>query len=190
MSEQWQYGEDEPVRMRSEIPQAYTIGEQRMAPPAAPRGSRTRRNWIIGGVVAVIAAAGIAIGVAAFSGPGTIQIHGSINLGFTASEDTTNPDASITGDNLIQAGDACTAASGYTDITPGATVTVGGGSGQSIGVGPLSSGKETSGGYCQFTFSIAVPAGQSAYTVSVSDRGVQTLSAAEVRDGIILTLGV
>lgn len=156
--------------------------------PVAPQPPRKRRNLIVGGAVAVIVAVGIAIGITATSGSGSVQIHGSVNLGFLGAEDTTNPGASIDGSNLIKAGDACTAADGYTDVAQGTAVSVGGGSGQ-IGVGALSAGRETSGGYCQFTFSVSVPAGQSAYTVTVSTRGTQTLTAAEVTSGIVLTLG-
>lgn len=155
--------------------------------PAAPRPPRRRHMLIIGGAAAVIVAAGIAIGIST-SSSSTVQIHGSINLGFLAAVDTTDPNASITGSDLIQAGQACTAAGGYTDVAQGTAVTVGGSGGQ-IGVGALSAGKETAGGYCQFTFSVSVPAGQSAYTVTVSTRGTQTLTAAEVKSGIVLTLG-
>lgn len=157
------------------------------APAPAPGPWWKTRAALIGGAL-VIAAAGTGIGLAATGGSGTVTIHGSINLGFVAADDTTNPGASIAGSNLIKAGDACDASDGYTDVGQGAAVTIGGTTGQ-IGVGALSAGTETAGGYCQFTFSVPVPGGQSAYTVTVSHRGTQTLTADEVRNGIVLTLG-
>lgn len=138
-------------------------------------------------VVAAVALVGAAVVVATylgFSSDSQIHVRGSLNLGLLAAVDPSNQ-------NITSpvAGDTCEAAGGYDDISPGATVTVGGSTGQTLGVGALSAGHETAGGYCQFTFDVQVPAGQSAYTVTVSHRGTQTFTPAQVEAGIVLTLG-
>lgn len=83
---------------------------------------------------------------------------------------------------------ACEGTGGYDDITAGTAVTVGGASGQTLGIGSLGSGVDQ-GFACVFPFDVAVPGGQSIYTVTISHRGTQTLTPAEVAAGITLTLG-
>jgi hypothetical protein len=155
-------------------------------PTPAPAWLR-KRPLIAAGIV-VVAAAGIAIGVTATSGPGTVQIHGALALGPLAAIDTTT--------GIPADGDACQAEGGYDDITAGAAV-VGNGTGQTIGTGALQAGTEanvddsagTPLGNCTFHFAATVPAGESTYTVTISHRGMQTLTPQQVTNGILLTLG-
>jgi hypothetical protein len=158
--------------------------------PPAPHQPRKRRNLIIGGAVALAAAAtGIAFAVNG-SGPGTITVHGTLLVGPTGSGDSTNT-------NSAADGDACLSVGGYTDIARGATVTIGGGTGQTLAVTPLGSGHEANVNYslgvpagdCAFPFSVQVPAGQSAYTVTIGHRGTQTFTPAQVQSAIALSLG-
>ncbi len=158
--------------------------------PAAPQPSRRRRNLIVGGAVIIAAAAGIAIGVSASSGPGTITVHGSIALGPTAAGDSTDPSGATDGD-------PCLAVGGYTDISQGTTVTIGGAGGQTLAVAGLGAGREAdvddslgvAAGNCVFPFTAQVPAGQSAYTVTISHRGTTTFTPAQAQSGMNLTLG-
>jgi hypothetical protein len=159
------------------------------AGPTPPVPLWRRKQTLIIGAVAVVAAAGIAIGMAATSGPGTVQIHGVLALGPLDAIDTTT--------GTPADGDSCAAASGYDDITAGAAVVVGDGSGRTIGTGGLQAGIEahvddsagTPLGNCSFQFAVTVPAGESTYTVTISHRGMQTLTADQVKNGILLTLG-
>ncbi len=161
--------------------------------PAEPTSAPTppwwrRRPLIIGGAV-VLAAAGVGIGFAVNSGPGTIQVHGVLALGPLDAIDTTT--------GTPANGDACEATSGYDDISAGTAVVVGNGTGQTIGTGTLSPGIEahvddSAGeplGNCSFQFSVNVPAGEDEYTVTISHRGTQVLTADQLKSGILLTLG-
>lgn len=145
---------------------------------------------IAGGAVLVAAAIGIAIAVSSSSGPGTITVRGTISLGPLGSGDSANPSSAADGD-------PCMATGGYTDITQGATVTIGGAQNQTLAVGALSAGKEDDvddslgipAGRCVFSFSVQVPGGQSAYTVTISHRGTQTVTPAQAQSGVALSLG-
>lgn len=83
----------------------------------------------------------------------------------------------------------CQGDGGYSDITTGVAVTVGGANGQTLGIGALGVGHEDSAAECVFPFDVQVPAGQSLYTVTISHRGTQTLTPDELVTGIQLTLG-
>jgi hypothetical protein len=80
----------------------------------------------------------------------------------------------------------CEGTGGYDDITAGVAVTVGGANGQVLGIGALGPGQ--AGVACTFNFDVAVPAGQSLYTVTISHRGTETFTPAQIGD-IQLTLG-
>lgn len=157
-------------------------------PPTQP--SKKKRNLIIAGI-AVLAAAGTAIGVAVSGGgAGSFTLKGTLTLNALGSGDSTNPLSPADGDPCITTG-------GYTDIAQGATVTIGGSTGQSLAVTGLSAGVETGVetddgvalGTCVFKFSVEVPAGQSAYTVTISHRGTQTFTPAQAQAGVTLSLG-
>ena len=180
-------GYEPPVRQRSEIP-TYSLA----APsPQAPRTPRWKRPRNIIAAAALIAAAGIGTGIAITnSGPGTITIHGTLTLGPTSAIDSANP-------TVPANGDPCSTSGGYSDIAPGATVTIGGSSGQTLTVTALGAGIEagvtpdagTPIGECVFSFTASVPAGQSAYTVTISHRGTTTFTPAQAQAGMALTLG-
>lgn len=127
-------------------------------------------------LLAAVTAIGVGLGAYFAVSSGTSQVHvrGTLSLvagGFTP------------GNN------GCQGDGGYSDITPGTAVTVGGSTGQTLGIGALSGGQEDAGANCVFTFDVAVPAGQSVYTVTISHRGTQTVSQDELTNGIDLTLG-
>lgn len=155
-----------------------------------PAWWRRRRVQLLAAAVAVAVGAGTYVAIGS-SGPGTIDVHGTLRLGPLSAVDE------VHSFGAAENGDVCVSGSGYDDITAGAAVTVGGSNGQTLGVGPLSGGAEsgvdTVGGalmgFCVFTFDVTVPAGQSVYTVTIGHRGTQTLTAVEVTGGIALTLG-
>lgn len=161
--------------------------------PAAPAPRRPfwRRRPVQLGAAAVVIAAAVG-GYFAASGGSTPQVHvrGTLQLGPLGAVDSVTPSAA-------KDGDACEAGQGYSDITAGAAVTVGGANGQTLAVGPLSAGVESNVdstsfsmplGDCVFSFDVSVPQ-QSAYTVTISHRGTQTFTPDQVAAGIRLTLG-
>jgi hypothetical protein len=181
------YSDDEPVRMRSEMP-TFTVSEETAAATAAPEPttpSRKRRNLIIGAAIAAVAIAGITIGITATSGPGSITIHGSLSMGVLTYTDDA-PGADLTNPGL---GDPCSAGDGYSDIAPGATVTIGGANGQSIAVAALSAGKVAASGSCEFDFTASVP-DQSSYTVTIGHRGTTTWTKAQATSAAGMTLSL
>lgn len=166
-------------------------GAETRASTPAPATPPWRRRPAQIAAVAVLAMAGAGIGFAVSdSGPGQISVHGTLQLSPLAAVDSTDFEHAANGD-------ACEAGQGYSDITSGATVVVGGSTGQTLGIGALSAGVETNVdsslglamGFCVFSFDVPVPAGQSAYTVTISHRGTQTFTPAQVAAGIELTLG-
>lgn len=155
------------------------------AEPAPAKPLWRRRPAQIAAVL-IAAGAALAIGLTAAAGssPAAVHVRGTLNLGLTAAVDMNNTDPLHP-----VAGDACESAGGYSDITPGAAVTVGGPSGQTLGVGSLAAGVETAGGYCAFSFDVPVPGGQSLYTVTISHRGTQTFTPVQAEGPVALTLG-
>lgn len=163
-------------------------------PPAMtaepPRTPLWRRRPVQVGAAVVAVAIGAGVYFAVSSGPTQVHVRGTLQLGPLGSVDSVNPSHAANGD-------ACEAAQGYSDISAGATVTVGGANGQPLAVGALGGGVESNVdtsfsmplGDCVFSFDVAVPAGQSAYTVTISHRGTQTFTPDQVAAGIHLTLG-
>lgn len=157
---------------------------------SAPTPPWRRRPVQLAAAAAVLAAAGIGGYFAAASGPAQIHVHGTLTLG-VLSATPTGPSGHATD------GEPCVADRGYDDITAGASVTIGGSTGQTLGVGALSSGVQAhvddtlgvAAGDCVFSFDVAVAGGQSAYTVTISHRGTQTFTPEQVAAGIKLTLG-
>lgn len=146
------------------------------APP--PRRGTPPPWWRRRPIQLLAAAVAVATCIGAYfalsSGTGQVHVHGTLTLAAAG----TAPDA-----NGCQGGD------GYSDITPGTAVTVGGAQGQTLGIGALSAGQVGEGSSCVFSFDVAVPSGQSVYTVTISHRGTQTVSTDELANGIALTLG-
>jgi hypothetical protein len=164
-----------------------TAVQQPSEPPSAEASAPAalwRRRPVQLAAVAVLVAAGVGTWVAVASGPDQVHVRGTLNLGLTAAVDMHNNYAMTP-----IAGDPCESAGGYSDITPGTAVTIGGPAGQTLGIGALSAGVETSGGYCVFSFDVQVQGGQALYTVTISHRGTQTFTPAQVASGIALTLG-
>jgi len=157
---------------------------------ASPVWWRRRRVQLLAAAVA----AGVGIGTyfaVGSSGPGTIDVHGTLRLGPLSAVDE------VHSFGTAEDGDVCVSGSGYDDITAGAAVTVGGPTGQTLAVAPLSGGAEdgvadvggAAMGFCVFSFDATVSAGQSAYTVTIGHRGTQTFTPAQVGEGIQLKLG-
>lgn len=171
-----------------------TQAESEPAPQPEPVVEPRTPLWRRRPVQLLAAAAAVAIGLGAYfaasSGPAQIHVRGTLQLGPLSAVDSTNFDHAANGDG-------CTAGQGYSDITAGATVVVGGSTGQSLGVGALNAGVERNVdsslglalGDCVFSFDVAVPGGQTAYTVTISHRGTQTFTPQQVAAGIQLTLG-
>lgn len=142
------------------------------APPTAQVWWRRRPVQLLAAAAAV--AIGLGVYFAVGSGPGQVHVRGTLTLA---------------AGGFLPANNGCQGDGGYSDITPGTAVMVGGSTGQTLGVGALSTGQEDANSNCVFTFDVAVPAGQSVYTVTISHRGTQTLTADQVANGIALTLG-
>jgi hypothetical protein len=155
------------------------FAEIEQEPPERPlpqRGQRTpwwtRRPLQAVGAVAVV---GLGAGIWFATRPAaSVHVHGSLTLG---------PGTSVS------TGDGCEGTGGYNDITAGVAVTVGGANGQTLRIGALGPGVPRYGDFCDFTFDVAVPAGQSLYTVTISHRGTQTVTPDQLSAGIQLTLG-
>jgi len=188
VSQGWEHIMDEleqPAAAQSTIEAAPSADQHT---PATQRPALSRRRPVQLGAAVVVVAAGVGIYFAASSGPAQVHVRGTLSLGALA--------ATPTGGTATNGG-PCQANQGYDDITAGATVAVGGSNGQTLAVGALSSGVEANvdtslgfaAGNCVFSFDVAVPGGQSAYTVTISHRGTQTFTPAQVAAGIQLTLG-
>jgi len=120
-----------------------------------------------------VIAAGVGIYFATQS-TAQVHVHGTLTLA---------PGGFTTGSN------DCEGDGGYSDITGGTAVTVGGSTGQTLGIGALSPGQQDDSSNCVFSFDVPVPGGQSVYTVTISHRGTQTVTPAELTSGLALTLG-
>lgn len=91
--------------------------------------------------------------------------------------------------SFVSNGASCSGDGGFSDIAGGVAVTVGGPDGQTLAVTGLEAGAETVQGDCVFSFDVQAPAGLSLYTVTISHRGTQTYTPAQIDQGIELTLG-
>jgi len=151
---------------------------------------RRRRVQLLAAAVAAVVGTGTYFAVGG-SGPGTIDVHGTLRLGPLSAVDE------VHSFGTAENGDVCISGDGYDDITAGAAVTIGGSAGQTLAVAPLSGGAEdgvadvggAAMGFCVFSFDATVPDGQSAYTVTIGHRGTQTFTPAQAAEGIQLKLG-
>jgi hypothetical protein len=82
---------------------------------------------------------------------------------------------------IVVEGSGCRGAGGYSDIEPGAPVTLVDGTGTVLGTSTLSGGSGSST-ECDFSFSIPGVPEVSAYTVEVSHRGKVMNTLAEMRE--------
>jgi hypothetical protein len=178
------------------------------AAPSAVPWWRQPGPAIIAGAVIIAAGVGAGIAFAGSNGdgkpgaaaspsasPSAVLLNGTLTIPFLGSDlFTPNArDTERTGGNGPVIGDPCIALGGYNDISTGTAVTIGGDKGQTLAVGALGggavAGQPGQPASCAFTFSVDVPAGQPLYTVTISHRGTQTFTPAQVATGIDLTLG-
>lgn len=132
--------------------------------------------------------AAAAAAVSQSAAPASVSVHGEISLGLFDAVDQT------TGSALqLHDGDPCTPTAGFSDISEGTAVNIGGSTGQTLAVGALGAGvlrgNDKGVLVCQFGFQVLAPGGQSLYTVTVSHRGTQTFTPDQIAQGISLTLG-
>jgi hypothetical protein len=154
------------------------------AEPRQPQPWYRRRNPLIA-AGAVILAAGVGLAVGLSGGGSPVTVRGSISLGELTYLDMA-PGATVTDPTV---GDACQGADGYTDIAQGATVTIGGSTGQSVAVAALSAGKVNASGSCEFDFTASVP-DQGSYTVTIGHRGTTTWTKAQAMSAAGMTLSL
>ena len=153
--------EDAPVRTRQS------------APVTKPR--RTFSAAVL--AATAVAALGIGFGAgwlshtSSTSSLATTAVHGTLTL----------PDGGYT-----SVGNVCSGSGGYQDISAGVAVTIGDQTGKTLAVTSLQAGTFGGGG-CQFAFSAKVTAATT-YTVTISHRGTQTFTPADVAAGFNLSL--
>jgi hypothetical protein len=119
----------------------------------------------------------------------TFQLTGSITI-----IDSSNGEY---GDlSIADEGDSCEGTGAYSDLSSGTAVIVANPQGQTVATGTLQAGQSnstTSSGpadRCTMSFTVPnVPLGLSSYTVTISHRGSQVVSAAEAASGVELTIG-
>lgn len=177
--------------------------------PLRPPWWRNRTVQAVGVVVAVCVVAAAAFlaghassGTAAASATDSpspsaaqVDVAGTLTIPFAGTDlfapNARDPEPGATAGPGL--GDPCITQGGFTDISQGAAVTVGGANGQTLAIGALSAGsvigKAGQAASCQFSFSVWVAAGQSEYTVTISHRGTQVFTPAQVAAGIQLGLG-
>lgn len=97
-------------------------------------------------------------------------------------------------------GNPCIPKAGYSDISDGAQVVVANASGETVAVGELGEGGLQNGpsgtaffqSVCEYPLTVSdIPVGSKFYSVHVgnTNRGEQTFTADQLKDGIALTLG-
>jgi hypothetical protein len=150
---------------------------------------RRRWPWIVAAVL-VIAAVGIG-GVllgrgGSKSSPGaspTFVLNGTLKLVGTATQ------------SLSFNGTTCQGIGGYSDLTAGAAVIVQDPQGHTIATGSLGEGfssvaDQQTEDACWIPFTVSsIPEGPSSYSVTITHRGTQVVSATEAHGGLALTIG-
>jgi hypothetical protein len=86
----------------------------------------------------------------------------------------------ITSDGVVASASGCSGKDGYSDLAPGAPVTVKDESGKLIGTGSLDAGKAGQGVRCTWKFSIDNLPDAKFYQVEVSHRGELNFSKADL----------
>jgi len=171
---------------------------------AQANGSKRRKRALQIGIAAV-AILGVGIGIgAAVSGASTtaaakpatasILMTGSLYLPFVGGAGS--PQAlDTTSSSTLNDGDTCRAVGGFADVAAGTAVTLGGPNGQTLAVTALSAGSviqpaSSASPVCEFDFSADVTGDLSDYTVTITGRGTQVFTPAQVvQNSVILTLG-
>jgi hypothetical protein len=159
------------------------------APPPTPQGpSAVRRNLPI--IVPWVLTAGLAVALLlvlllpkspSSSPPPPQQQEQAAATAQDAGGDTgRNVIIRFTLYDLETAGASCRGQGGYSDIAPGAPVTVKNESGEILGAGTLGVGSSVSG-TCIWSVQLSgVPSGEKFYSAEVGDRGAITYSEAEL----------
>lgn len=160
--------DDNPVAPQDQTPR------RSAATPTTP-GPRQFGPAALAATAAIALAVGFVAGWASHAGGGSSSastaVHGTLTLadGGYASIGTT-----------------CAGSGGYQDISAGVAVTIGDQAGKTLAVTSLGVGGFGGGG-CQFAFSAKVPAATT-YTVTISHRGTQTFTPADIPGGFNMTL--
>lgn len=165
-------------------------------PQFEPLVSRKRDRQYLIPIAAflVVVGVGIAAWLGAFGAKTPVavtsfQLSGTITL-----QDSSNGEygtVDITSNN-----GSCQGAGPYSDLSSGTAVIVANAQGQTVATGQLLAGQTDSNSdasfvdECTMPFTVPnVPIGLSNYTVTISHRGSQVVSAAEARSGVELTIG-
>ena len=153
----------------------HTSQEEATTSPSGP--GRLRKPIVVVGIL-IVAAVGVAL-LTLRSDP-TYTISGRFEL--------------VTGWNFNPLGsDSCAGTGGYSDIRPGAQVTVRGGSGSTLAISRLGESKGAlSPATCSFEFSVTEVPREDFYRIEVSHRGEIEFSFAEMESKnwmVELTLG-
>lgn len=152
-------------------------------PPVTPADAGRRFPLgAVGGLAAaiVLVAVGIAVyfGVSAVAGDEPFTLEGTLQLNSDSIKTTALPP-----------GFNCAGSGGYSDVGPGAPVTVSDEAGTLLGKSTLE-GSVGGPGWCAMTFTVAdVPAGAKFYRVEVARRGDMSYTEDEARGRITLTIG-
>lgn len=142
---------------------------------------RSRRGAVVIGAVA-LAVAGAGLGVALASSPSTVTLHGGMAI-MPAS------DSYEFGENFSVTGKSCEGTGGYSDLAPGASVTIHDASGKVIATGTLGKGVGASGIGCILQWRISNVPKSNFYGVEISHRGTVTFSSKRVKQGFDTSIG-
>lgn len=119
----------------------------------------------------------------------TFQLTGSITI-----IDSSNGEYGDLG--IVDDGGGCQGTGAYSDLSSGTAVIVANPQGQTVATGELRTGQSDSAtssgvaGQCTMSFTVPnVPLGLASYTVTISHRGSQVVTAAEAASGVELTIG-
>jgi hypothetical protein len=147
-----------------------SAGGQPAAPYIASASGGLRRIWIVLGIV-IFAAIVAAAAVVALAGSGTLTPHHTIAGDFDLiATDQTFP-------SIEMVGGGCNGTGGYSDIAPGAPVTLKDGDGKVLGSTVLGEGSGSVTN-CDFKFSIPTVPEVPFYSIEVGRRGAITNSLA------------
>lgn len=138
-----------------------------------------RYRWYLAALVAVAVVLGIVAAAGGF-GAGSFTMTGTLIL-----VDQTSLGASAQVDKA-----PCEGTGGFSDLSPGTAVLVQDSTGQTLATGSLGAGaREATSGACLMPFTVpAVKDGLSSYSVTISHRGTQVVSAADAHGDVILSI--
>lgn len=158
-----------------------------MPPPMPPTRRAPRWPWFVAGTGVLIGVLGVLFGLGVFGqhdgpsspgAPATFTMTGFIRVHGTPYTDI-----------LLDGNGGCSGTGGYSDMNSGTAVTVANGTGQTVATGSLGAGRAQDND-CVFPITVSgVPADLQQYSVTVSHRGTQVITATEAKDGLELTLG-